>query len=494
MKLSELIKGLNIIESTGDMNIEITSLCKDHRLCVAGSLFVCIEGFKADGHEFIDEAIKNGASAFVVQKQVEPRAGIVIIRSGNSRLALAQLSDNYFGHPSRKLKLAGITGTKGKTTITYMIRAIADAEGLTSGVIGTVENLIGSEKFHSQVTTPESYDLQKIMSYMVERGVEVAAMEVSSQGLALDRVNCCDFDVGVFTNLYNDHIAPNEHKDMEDYFSSKLKLFSMCKNGLVNVDFSEVDRVVKTAKNSKCEVITFGIDNEADIMARNIVNDLSDGELSVSFDLVSKWFSNRVKVSLPGRYNIYNALAAIGVCILLGMSPESIIAGLAHVKVRGRVEMVKAGQNFSVIVDYAHNAASLENLLEMLREYSSRSGGRIITVFGCGGDRATDRRFNMGEVSGRLSELTVITSDNPRTENPLSIIENIEEGIKRTNGKYTKITDRKEAIKFALNEAADEDIVVIAGKGHETTQVFSDHTIHFDDVETSYDILRGMNI
>ena len=533
MRLAELVRGLDVIEvigavdavdavdAVGGFSLEITDVCRDHRLCVPGSLFVCIEGFMSDGHEYIEGAIRNGAVALVVQKNInelkadwEQKAndaigadagiaaskvgsavgesagmdGITVIRCANTRHALAQLSANFFRHPSQKLKIAGITGTKGKTTITYMIRSIVQAEGLTSGIIGTVENLVGNERLHSQVTTPESYDLQKILSYMVEKGVDIAAVEVSSQGLALDRASCCDFNIGVFTNLYKDHISTNEHSDMEDYFSSKLKLFEMCETGLVNTDFNDADRVIKS---SRCKMLTFGIDNDADIMAKNIETVLTNDELSVSFDLVSPWFSERLKVGLPGRYNVYNALAAIGVCSLFGLSPESIAAGLRSVKVRGRVEMVKAGQGFFVLVDYAHNAASLESLLEMLREYKAK---RIITVFGCGGDRSKDRRFDMGEVSGRLSDLTIITSDNPRTEKPLSIIENIEEGIRRTEGDYRKIADRKEAIQYALKAAEVGDIVVIAGKGHETTQVFSNRTVHFDDVETAYEILRGMDL
>jgi len=506
MKLSELVKGLNIIETAGSagcMDSVITGVCRDHRECGPGSLFVCIEGYKTDGHRFIGGAVENGATALIVQKDIEDlpggqlagEKGITVIRTDNTRLALARVSDNLYGHPSQQLKLIGVTGTKGKTTVAYMIRAIAGAAGVKNGIIGTVETLIGDEKFHSQVTTPESNDLQKILSYMVEKNVELAAMEVSSQGLALDRVSCCDFDTGIFTNLYNDHISPNEHKDMEDYFKSKLRLFSMCRTGLVNADSKDAQRVLGSVEGANCEMITYGIENQADIKAKNIVNHAINGDLSVSFDLEAPWFSgchdNRVAVGLPGKYNVYNALAAIGACALAGVSLDDIKKGLRDVKVRGRVEMVKAGQNFSVIVDYAHNAASLENLLMMLSEFRT---GRIITVFGCGGDRAKDRRFDMGEVSGKLSDLTVITSDNPRTEDPGLIMENIEEGIRRTDGKYKKIADRKEAISFVLREASEGDIVVIAGKGHETYQIFSDRTIHFDDVEAAYNILRGMGL
>ncbi|MCL2146367.1 MAG: UDP-N-acetylmuramoyl-L-alanyl-D-glutamate--2,6-diaminopimelate ligase [Synergistaceae bacterium] len=488
MKLSELIDGLDIVEIDGETEFEITGVYRDHRACMPGSLFVCIEGFKTDGHLYIDSALENGVVALIVQKEVKAPTGVTVVRTKNTRYALAFVSDVFFGHPSRKLTIAGITGTKGKTTITYMIRSIAKAAGINSGLIGTVENLIGDEKIHSVVTTPESYDLQRMLSHMVEKEVGLVAMEVSSQGLALNRVSCCDFNIGVFTNLFNDHISPNEHKDIEDYFSAKLKLFDMCETGLINADFKDADRVMKHAEQMNCKVYTYGIDSNADIMARNIAHNVSGDEMSVSFDLVSPWLSGRMELGLPGKFNLSNALAAIGVCLLVGVSHEAICEGIKAVKVRGRVEIVKAGQDFSVIVDYAHNAASLENLLKMLREFCAE---RIITVFGCGGDRAKDRRFEMGEVSGRLSDLTVITSDNPRTEDPVLIIENIEEGVRKTSGEYIKVADRRKGIEFALCQAKKGDLVVIAGKGHETTQVFSDRTEHFDDVEIANDILRG---
>ena len=486
MKLSDLVEGFEILEKKGNCDIEISGICNDHRTISKGSLFVCIKGFKVNGHDFIEAAIRNGVAALIVEETglVVPEE-IPVLVTKNSREALAFVSSRFLGEPSKAFKLVGVTGTKGKTTTTYMVNRIAELAGYKTGLIGTIENRIGYQRIKAKETTPESLALQRLFRTMADEKVDFVTMEVSSQGLALGRTLCSDFDIGVFTNLYKDHIAPNEHADMNAYFAAKLKLFDTCKIGLVNKDCAAYEEI---ATYAKCKLFSFAIDKDADIRAREIKNIRIGNVIAEQFQVETPWFNDKITVSMPGKYNIYNALAAIGICGLCGIDPVYIKAGLESVKVRGRVEYVDAGQPFTVIVDYAHNAASLESLLQMLREYHFEN---IITVFGCGGDRAKDRRFEMGEVSGRLSNLTIVTSDNPRSEEQEAIMKDIETGLLPTNGNYIKIPDRKTAIETGIKMAREGDLVLIAGKGHETTQTFKDSVIHFDDVEIAFDFLKG---
>ncbi|MDR3120848.1 MAG: UDP-N-acetylmuramoyl-L-alanyl-D-glutamate--2,6-diaminopimelate ligase [Clostridiales bacterium] len=502
MKLSELLSGVEVMEARGDMNTEVTGVAKDHRQITAGGLFVCVPGFRADGHVFIPGAAENGAAALIVERSLAeleiPGTVRAAVRVSDARRALAAVSAAFFGAPSKKFTLVGVTGTKGKTTTAYMIYSILLAAGRLPGLIGTVENLICGESQHASETTPESVDLQRLFSQMADRGTDSVVMEVSSQGLALSRVGFCDFDIGVFTNFYKDHISPNEHKDLADYLSAKLKLFSLCRAGVVNADIPEYEAVRAAAeKSARCESLysftTDAANTDADVRASQIEplrgggGDAKAG-IAVRFFAETPWFKETVTVALPGRYNVSNALAAITVCGLLGLPKAAILEGLAGVCVRGRTQLIGTGQDFSVIVDYAHNAASLETLLLMLREYRF---SKITTVFGCGGDRARDRRFEMGEVSGRLSSFTVITSDNPRSEAPSAIMGDIETGVRHTGGRYLMIEDRKEAIGYAIRHAEPGELVLIAGKGHETTQTFRDRTIHFDDAEVARGFLNA---
>lgn len=481
MLLRKLIEGLEPVEITGNPDIDISGIVYDSRKAIKDSLFVCIDGTTTDGHMYIPEAIKNGAVAVLVQKDVEAPENITVVKIPNTRYGLAHVSDKFFNHPSGRFNLIGITGTKGKTTTTFMVKSILEAYGQKVGLIGTVRNMIGDETVYvGRNTTPESYDLQSLFAEMAEKEVEDVVMEVSSQGLQLHRVSCCDFDIGVFTNIYKDHISPLEHKDMDEYLSAKIKLFKMCKKGLINIDSNFSERVLKEAE---CETYTFGVEKDCDIRAYDIVKH-SD---SVEFKVDSKWIKGGIKVNIPGMFSVYNALAAIGVCTLMGVPYEAIRKGLESVNVPGRFEIVSSGTDFTVIVDYAHTADSLENILNAVKDFAR---GRIICVFGCGGNKDRNRRFGMGEVSGRMADLTVITSDNPRSEDPLAIINDIETGIKKTRGEYIKIVDRREAIKYAIENAKAGDVVIIAGKGHETYQIFKDKTIHFDDREVAKEILR----
>ena len=524
MRIRELIEllGEDVITSSGDIAFIPAGIANDHRKSVQGALFVCVKGFVADGHDFAAAAIANGASALISQKPFDdlgiPPASRNKIHAfaqvRDTRRALAAASHLFYGEPTKKLLLTGITGTKGKTTIVYMIRAILQAAGFKPGMIGTVENDIGGEINTSAETTPGAVELAGYFSKMHDRGCGHAVMEVSSQGLALSRVDYCDFDIGVFTNFYNDHISPNEHASMEEYFAAKLKLFSMCKKVAVNADINEYgavrDAFIRRAGGGAGEgaeagagagaetFISFSADEEgmnrdaANVRASRIepIRD-ADGNTraSMRFHVETPWFSDTMTVGLPGRYNVSNALAAISVCGLLGVNQRAISEGLRNIEVRGRTQAVNEGQDFSVLIDYAHNAASLETLLQTLREYNYKT---ITTVFGCGGNRARERRYDMGGVSGRYSDLTIVTSDNPRMEAPEAIMADIETGLRRTDGRYIMIEDRREAIGYAIKNASAGTLVLIAGKGHETTQTFADKIIPFDDAEVAREHLRVM--
>ncbi|MCL2059357.1 MAG: UDP-N-acetylmuramoyl-L-alanyl-D-glutamate--2,6-diaminopimelate ligase [Oscillospiraceae bacterium] len=501
--------GDDVVAAYGDTSFALSGIANDHRKVVPGGLFVCIKGYVSDGHDFADGALANGAAALVAEKPpsalglegVEPdkiNGARVFLHVRDTRRALAVASHLFYGSPTKKLALAGVTGTKGKTTTVYMIRSILQAAGINAGMIGTVENDLGGEIFVAKETTPDSVELAGHFAKMAERGCSHAVMEVSSQGLALSRVECCDFDIGVFTNFYRDHISPFEHASIEDYFAAKLHLFSMCRRAVINGDIAECVAVADAfAKHDRREgaPLIYSADaasaNHGTAAVRaSRIGLARGGKASASFYVETPWFSGDMEVGLPGRYNVSNALAAISVCGMLGISEEAMREGLRRVRVRGRTEAVDEGQKFTVLVDYAHNAASLEALLTMLHEYDYTS---VTTVFGCGGNRSKDRRYDMGEVSGRLSSLTVVTSDNPRQEEPAAIVADIEKGLRRTDGRYIICLDRKEAIGRAIGDAPEGGLVLIAGKGHETTQTFADRKVPFDDVEVAREFLRTLS-
>ncbi|MDW7658593.1 MAG: UDP-N-acetylmuramoyl-L-alanyl-D-glutamate--2,6-diaminopimelate ligase [Bacillota bacterium] len=485
MTLAELLNGLTILDQQGDLSTEIDTIVYDSRKARSGALFVCIEGYVSDGHLYALQAEKQAASAVLVQK---PVAGLTVpcVRVADTRLALAHVSDRFFNHPSGSMELIGLTGTKGKTTTAYMTRAILAAGGRKVGLIGTVANIIDNQVTYASRTTPESYDLQALLDEMVQRGMDTCVMEVSSQGLMLNRVYGCSYFTGAFTNLYHDHIGPREHASMEEYLDAKLRLFSMCRNSVINRDIDEYEKV-RTAVKGPC--LTYGLSAQADVRATSLERVTQHQRIGTQFELTSPWYQGNIFVGMPGRFNVTNALAAIACAGLSGASLDAVRRGLSDIAVPGRVQPVPTGRPFQVIVDYAHNAASLENLLDTLRGYVS---GRLIVVFGNGGDRARSRRFEMGAIAGRLADLTVITSDNPRTEDPDAIIRDIITGIDPTGGHYHVVTDRADAINWAIHEARSGDMVVIAGKGHENYQMFKDRTIHFDDAETAAACLAAL--
>jgi len=490
MKLSKLLERLDYKLLSGSVEKEITSIVYDTRKEIsAGACFVCIVGTKFDSHDYAETAAKAGATAIIVERPVEVPEGVSLIQVANCRRALALISAAWFGYPADTLKMVGITGTKGKTTTACMIRSILQQAGKKADLVGTIEITVGGESTPATHTTPESYVLQEFLSKMVAAGTEYCVMEVSSQGLKMDRVAGINYDVAVFTNLEPDHIAPGEHPDFADYLYCKSLLFTQSKVGIGNVDSEHFEEMFK---NATCETITYGCDAEADYRAENIELSNEAGSVGIAFDVdVNRKEKIHTVVGIPGTFNVYNALSAFTACRVLGLSDESILAALKTVKVRGRVEPVEVSDKFSVMLDYAHNGMSLRSLLSTLREYKP---GRLVCMFGCGGNRAKDRRYDMGEVSASLADVTVITSDNPRFEEPEDIINDIITGVKRVNGTYVSIIDRREAIKYCLANAKEGDLIVIAGKGHEDYQEIKGVKHPMDDRKMILEAAHELNL
>jgi UDP-N-acetylmuramoyl-L-alanyl-D-glutamate--2,6-diaminopimelate ligase len=484
MILSELLKGVEYKKIKGDETLNISEIKYDSRKVKQGDLFVAIKGFKDDGHAYIENAIQSGAAAIAIQEGCYDANkipdSISVITCDETRKLLALMACNFYGHPSREFKLIGITGTKGKTTTTYMIKSILEQAGKKVGLIGTIANMIGDKQIESERTTPESLDLQRLFKQMSNEKVDVVVMEVSSHSLALDRVYGCIFDMAIFTNLTQDHL--DFHETFDNYFEAKAKLFTMCKEGFINSDDMYSKRLAQVAT---CPITTFGIDNNPGVSARDIIITNSYCDFKLPFNKMIQ----RIKIGIPGRFTVYNALGAICATIRLGCSVENVVEGLDKVKVPGRSEMVPNARNLTIMVDYAHSPDSLENILKAVKTYTK---GKVICVFGCGGDRDKTKRPIMGEISGKLAAYTVITSDNPRSEDPKEITKEIEEGIKKTKGKYKIIVNRKKAIEHALRIAQKNDLVLIAGKGHENYQVLKTGKIHFDDREVVAEVLKRL--
>ena len=462
-KLKDLLEHLDYQCLQGTTDKEITSVVYDSRKAEPGSLFLCIKGAVSDGHTYAKEVAEKGTSVLVVQDAVEVPEDVTVIQVENSRYAMACISAAWFDHPAKKLKTIGITGTKGKTTTTYLVKSILENAGHKTGLIGTIETIIGEEHIPSANTTPESYLVQQYFAKMAEAGCDSVVMEVSSQGLMLHRTAGFTFDIGIFTNLESDHIGPNEHKDFEDYLRCKALLFKQCKTGIFNADDQHMEQILE---GHTCEVETFGFSEKADLRAENTRLVTGKGTLGIHYD-VKGLMDFPVEIDLPGKFSVYNSLTAIAVCRHFNVTEENIQKALKQAKVKGRIEMVKVSDDFTLMIDYAHNAMSLESLLTTLKEYKPN---RLVCLFGCGGNRSKLRRYEMGEVSGKLADLTIITSDNPRNEEPQEIINDIKVGIGKTDGKYVEIIDRKEAIAYAIHHGQPGDIVVLAGKGHEDYQ------------------------
>ena len=463
MKLKALLEQLDYECLNGNVDIEVVDVTNDSRKVQKGSLFICVRGAVVDGHTFVSQVIDKGAKVLVVEEAVDVPDDVTVIKVNNSRYAMALISAAYFGYPANELKIIGVTGTKGKTTTTYMVKSILESVGYKVGLIGTIEAIIGDKIIPAANTTPESFTVQQYFRDMVDAGCDTVVMEVSSQGLMLDRTAGITFEIGIFTNIEPDHIGPNEHDSFEHYMECKKMLLKQCRLGIVNADDSHFNEIIE---GHTCKLETFGFGKEADLRAEAVHLTKGAGFLGVTYQAKGKAdFS--VELPMPGEFSVYNSLTAIAICQHFNVPVEKIQKALEKASVKGRIEMIKVSDDFALMIDYAHNAMSLESLLNTLKEYQPR---RLVCLFGCGGKRSRDRRFEMGEVAGRLADLSIITSDNPRDEEPQEIIDDIKVGIAKTDGKYVEIIDRKEAIAYAIANGQPDDIVVLAGKGHEDYQ------------------------
>ena len=484
MNLAKMLERVEYECISGTTDVEITQVVNDSRNAGPGALFLCIRGAVVDGHTFADAVVKQGVRALVVEEEVDVPEGVTVIKVADSRYAMALIAAAWYGHPASQLKVIGITGTKGKTTTTYMVKSILENAGYKVGLIGTIESIIGDEVIPSANTTPESLTVQEYFRRMLDAGCDCAVMEVSSQGLKLHRTAGITFEIGIFTNIEPDHIGPNEHASFEEYLECKSRLLRQCRIGIVNADDPHLDQIIA---GHTCTLETFGFSPEADLRARDARMVSRPGYLGVAYQ-VEGLMNFPVEIDIPGRFSIYNSLTAIAVCRHFQATQDDIIKALKKAKVKGRTEMVKVSDEFTLMIDYAHNAMSLESLLETLKEYHPH---RLVCLFGCGGNRSRLRRFEMGEVSGRLADLTIITSDNPRFEDPMDIIADIREGMKKTDGKYVEIPDRKEAIAYAIHHGEPGDIIVLAGKGHENYQEIKGKKYPMDERDLIRDILEG---
>lgn len=477
MKISEILKNVEYISISGEEK-DIKSLAYNTLNVRDGSMFFCIEGLKTDGHIFAQKAADSGALAIVVSKDVEVKGNVTIIKVKDTREAMALMSSNFYGNVADTMNIIGVTGTNGKTTSTFMIKSILDAYNKKTALLGTIYNIIGSKKEEAKRTTPESMDLQEMFYNMKKEGIEYCVMEVSSHSLELKRVYGVNFKAGIFTNLTQDHL--DFHITMENYFNAKMKLFERCDVAVINIDDEYGKRAAESIKG---KVITFGIENEAKVMGENIVI----SERGTDFNIKYEDKVLPISLNLPGKFNVYNALGAAAACIGIGIPIDCIKKGLESLEVvPGRSEKIISKKGFTVVIDYAHTPDGIVNILKTAREYTK---GRLITLFGCGGDRDKTKRPLMGKAAGELSDFCIVTSDNPRSEEPMVIIGDILPGIDKTGCPYVIIEDRKEAIKYAIENGKEGDVIVIAGKGHETYQILKDKTINFDEHKIVLELL-----
>lgn len=482
MKLANLLRPITYSIRQGNDDLEIGKITHHSREAEKDTLFVCIKGAVTDGAFYVREAVEKGAVAILSDREVEVPKEITLILVENVRETLAKIVAVFYGEPSKEIVTIGITGTKGKTTTAYMIYHILKNAGYKVGLIGTIEVRIGEKSIPAKNTSPESTDIQRFLREMVSAGCEVAVMEVSSQGLKLHRTDEIQFDIGVFTNLGKDHIGKFEHKDFAEYKNCKAKLFTQSRFGIANMDSPYWQEMFRY---TDCEVETVGFSKDADYCATEEEVIKKDGKLGIQYQLAGK-LCGKISLSMAGRFNIYNSLCAIAVCKRLGVSFDRMKKSLEDIQVRGRVEQICTNKGTVILIDYAHNAMSLQSILEMVHSYHPR---HIICIFGCGGNRAKGRRYEMGKVSGALADFTIITSDNPRYENPLQIMREIREGVEAGNGSYLEICDRMEAVRYGIKRAGRDDIIVLAGKGHEEYQEIEGIKYHMTDREMVCEII-----
>lgn len=467
--LSELCRDFDYEILAGSMDRSCSEFVTDNRRLVKDCVYVCIKGANFDGHTCVSQAVEKEAALIVVERGLDEldlpngAGNSAIIKVASTRAAMAHISCAYYDYPAKRLFTIGITGTKGKTTTTYLIRSILEQAGRKVGLIGTIETIIGDVHTPAHNTTPDSPELQKLLKEIADSGCDTVVMEVSSQGLMLHRTLGIIFDIGIFTNIEPDHIGPNEHTDFDQYIECKSMLFRQCKTGIVNADDKHIDRILNGAT---CQVVKYGFTKGLDYSAENVKFVGHGSHLGMEFDVTGR-ANYPVRINMPGKFSVYNGLCAVAVCDICGIDEKTVREVLPKGHVKGRIEPVKVSNEFTMLIDYAHNAMALESLLSTLREYDP---GRLVCLFGCGGNRDRNRRFEMGEVSGRLADLSVITSDNPRNEDPMNIIADIKTGIDKTDGEYIEIPDRKEAIRYCIKNGRPGDIIVLAGKGHEDYQ------------------------
>lgn len=471
MILKELLQD---IEYEGNADIEINRIQSNSLKVEPGDAFVCIEGYETDGHKYAKDSSQKGAAVIIAMHSVEADCPVVIVK--DTRRVLALLCARYWGNPSKRFKLVGVTGTNGKTTTTYLVKTILENAGHKVGLIGTNQNMIGNKVLPASRTTPDSFELQKIFKSMADEKCDTVIMEVSSHALYLDRVYGSDFDIGLFTNITQDHL--DFHKTMENYLAAKTLLFKMCKKGIINGDDERAGYVIK---NATCPMTTYSIDKSSDVKADNV----KMTEKGVSFDALGQHY----ELKIPGKFSVYNALGAILICDALGVDKNKIAEGLkiAH-GVKGRAEVVDLGYDFTVLIDYAHTPDGIENILKTVKGFAK---GRVIILFGCGGDRDNKKRPIMGKIASSLADFVIVTSDNPRTEKPSAIIDEIMVGIDKTKP-YTVIENRRDAIEYAVKNAKKDDVIVLAGKGHETYQTIGKENFHFDEREILFEIKNEM--
>ncbi len=481
MTLRDILENTEGTLVQGSLDTDISDIVIDSRLAKENVLFVAMVGFSTDAHKFIPSAYDRGCRAVVTEHEADCPDDMTVFRVASARDAIAIMAANFYSHPSKRLDMIGVTGTNGKTSSTYFIDSILRHCGRKTGVIGTVGITVNGVKQDIHMTTsttPDTLELNSIIKLMADEGCDSAVMEVSSHGLALKKTDGITFKVGVFTNLTQDHL--DFHKTMENYCQAKARLFTMCEHGIINADDKWADKI---RENALCDIMTYSIDKPSDLQAKNIVYKMD----RVLFTVNIKGKDVSFELMVPGRFSVYNALCAIGTALVMGIPTEDIAAGIRDIHgVPGRIQNIKNDKGFNVIVDYAHTPDGLENIIKSVREFTEK---RVITVFGCGGDRDRTKRPIMGETVARLSDYAIVTSDNPRSEEPAAILDEIEAGVKPVTDKYEMIVDRKEAIKRAVAMAQRGDSVIIAGKGHEDYQILKDKTIHFDDTEVAKEAL-----
>jgi len=485
MILKEVLNGIEVEKIEGSLEKEISGIAFDSRVISNDYLFVAIKGFKSDGHDYIEEAIKKGATAIIVENDVETEGDITIIKLKDSRASLSKVSANFYGNPSKHLDMIGITGTNGKTTITYLIKSIFEKSNNKMGIIGTIGNIIDGELIKTENTTPESTIIQKSLRDMVKANIDSCVMEVSSHSLDLKRVEDCNFDVGIFTNLSREHL--DYHETLENYFETKLKLFYMTeKANIINIDDSYGSEIVKRISHLNTSTITYGIVKKSDIFATNIDYHLE----GVNFTLNTPKGTVDIHLNIPGEFSVYNALAAASCGYVYDISLEDIRDGLEMVKgVKGRFEIVPTNRDFTVIIDFAHTPDGLEKVLTAIEQFAE---GRVVALFGAGGNRDRTKRPVMGETVAKHADFLIVTSDNPRNEDPAKIIEDVVQGVEKVSSDYISIVDRKEAIRYAIENAKPKDIILLAGKGHETYTIIKDQVLPFDERQIVLDILKDM--